>query len=499
MSKPPPKKGAKKDRGPLLAAHADCLRVGVGTAPDGQVIKGKLTAALNIWSIVLGGEEEREDVFKAGLIPLLQSLLERGDVEERHATMGCISVLALSDKHIGEVVTNRVLVAASNILLSDHARGKLPAVQLLRHCAGRQEFATKVADVSLPALVEVLKSEGLPGWGQMRQAQTHAAHTLKQLLENVEGEPPEVRQLRRIAALQAGAVAPLAAMVAYTPRMPPPSLVPAPPPPMAKKKGKAGKAKAKSSETPLGAKDAAATAAAACLRFLSLVPEFVEEFMRTGTLPALVQGLLTCGEEQAAFLTGILWEATAEAAVAEQAAAAGGVGALLHVVSKNLAGCKSGKARLAKKGDDKGKGAPKDAKDAKAREARKKALAEATNFADAAVCNATGALQHLTFQDGAKQEVALSGGVPILTACLRVSNPQTYENASGALWNVGLDVRNNLVLQAAGAPDFLARPVPDSWLTRGDTGSGEGEATEAASPPREYAAADRVFLTQQPL
>ncbi|KAG2433810.1 hypothetical protein HXX76_008167 [Chlamydomonas incerta] len=503
MSKAPAGKGksAKKDRGPLLAAHAEALRSGVGVTPDGVTVKGKLEAALNIWSMAIAGEEEREEIFKAGIAPLLQQLLERGDVEERHAAMGCVSVLALSEKHIAEVVNARVIASAAGLLVSEHARGKLPAVQLLRHCAARQEFCSKVADAALPALVEVLKSEGLPGWGQMRQAQTHAAHTLRLLLDNVEGEAPEVRQLRRIAVLQMGAVAPLAAMVAYTPRLPPPALMPAPPPVVTKKKSAASKKK-KEGETPLGAKDAAATVAAACLRYLSLVPEFVEQFMRTGTLSEVIEGLPVCGEEQAAYLTGILWEASAEAAVAEAAVAAGAVPALLHVCSRHLAGCRTGKPKAAAKKDDKKDGkagaGKKDGKDGKGGKGGSGSGAgtDPPNYADMAVCNAAGALQHLTFLDAAKQQVALRGGVPILTACLKVSNPQTYENSAGALWNVGLDVRNNLVLQAAGAPEFLAHPVPNSWLTRGESArpSAAGDEAGDASDVR-----DRVFLTQAPL
>ncbi|GIL49675.1 hypothetical protein Vafri_5971 [Volvox africanus] len=239
----------------------------------------------------------------------------------------------------------------------------------------------------------------------------------------------------------------------------------------------------------------------------------------TGTLPSIIRGLQTCGEEQAAFLTGILWETTAEAHVAAAAVAAGGVVALLHIISRNLAGCKIGKPRkssAAKAGDKKdGKGSSrtaspkKDGKDAKGGKGGKGkggsgSSAEAVNFPDAAVCNATGALQHLTFLDDAKHQVALHGGVPILNAALKVSNPQTYENASGALWNVGLDVRNSLMLQAAGAPTFLAHPVPDPWLTRGDempdSSDSDGEdgpsIPERSSPERSDAVHDRVFLTQ---
>ncbi len=82
-----------------------------------------------------------------------------------------------------------------------------------------------------------------------------------------------------------GAVVPLARMVAYAPRMPAPALVPAPPPTLGKKKGGAGakgggkKGGGKGTEVPLGSRDAAATMAAACLRFLSLVPQFLDELL----------------------------------------------------------------------------------------------------------------------------------------------------------------------------------------------------------------------------
>lgn len=62
----------------------------------------------------------------------------------------------------------------------------------------------------------------------------------------------------------------------------------------------------------------------------------------TGTLPDIIRGLQTCGEEQAAFLTGIMWEITAETPVAEAAVAVGAVTTLLHVISRNLGLCKIG-------------------------------------------------------------------------------------------------------------------------------------------------------------
>eukprot|EP00955_Chlamydomonas_euryale_P055678 356183-Chlamydomonas_euryale.AAC.2 len=87
------------------------------------------------------------------------------------------------------------------------------------------------------------------------------------------------------------------------------------------------------------------------------------------------------------------------------------------------------------------------------------------NFADVAVCSACGALHHLTFLDEAKLQLGELGSVgpAILVAASRTGNPTTYENATGALWNVGLDVSNTLQLRAAAAPAYLA--VPAGWLT----------------------------------
>lgn len=64
-------------------------------------------AALCVWSHAMMGEYEREEIFKTGCAPNLISLLDRGDAEERHGAMGCISTLALSEKHITEVVSNK--------------------------------------------------------------------------------------------------------------------------------------------------------------------------------------------------------------------------------------------------------------------------------------------------------------------------------------------------------------------------------------------------------
>ncbi len=75
-------------------------------------------------------------------------------------------------------------------------------------------------------------------------------------------------------------------------------------------------------------------------------------------------------------------------------------------------------------------------------------------------------------------QIGQYGGMAILVACLRTGDPQTYENATGALWNVGLDVKNAAALEACAAPEFLAHPLPESWLDQGDGGEDEGEDDE---------------------
>ena len=87
-----------------------------------------------------------------------------------------------------------------------------------------------------------------------------------------------------------------------------------------------------------------------------------------------------------------------------------------------------------------------------------------------------------------------------------LSNLQTYENATGALWNVGLDVKNTAALQAASAPEFLSQPVPDSWLMDHEAEVAEGEEEEEEEEgeegDQEYGEApqlalpSRFFLTQ---
>lgn len=54
-------------------------------------------------------QKQRDELFKAtGMLAGVHNLLEKGDVEDRHAAMGCLVALAESEKHFMEVVTYRV-------------------------------------------------------------------------------------------------------------------------------------------------------------------------------------------------------------------------------------------------------------------------------------------------------------------------------------------------------------------------------------------------------
>lgn len=66
----------------------------------------------------------------------------------------------------------------------------------------------------------------------------------------------------------------------------------------------------------------------------------------SGSITEFVQALLVANEEQSAYICGVLWEVTAEHEVASTIMQAGAIPALLHVISKNLGGVKSGKSEF---------------------------------------------------------------------------------------------------------------------------------------------------------
>ncbi len=55
---------------------------------------------------------QREEVFKAQVVPALVYLLERGQPEERWAACGALHALAQSEKHLTEVVSNKARAPA---------------------------------------------------------------------------------------------------------------------------------------------------------------------------------------------------------------------------------------------------------------------------------------------------------------------------------------------------------------------------------------------------
>jgi len=462
----------------------------------------KVEGAIKIWSHALLGEGQREEIFKANCLPQLIALFERGAQDERFAACGAIYALAQSDKHIAEVVNARVIAAAVVLLGGEHDRSRLPAAQLLAYLASRLEYSARVAAAALETLLAAAFLPGSgPGWGGSRPTTMHCVAALRSLVENVQGELGDAKTGRRAALIAAGAVPKLVEAVAYVPRLPLPPQVPANPPAGIGKKGKSSKPGSKKkgaagdARPPAGRKDSIATHCAAILRFLALCPGFVEELLACGSLPTLVGCLLTASEECCAYVAGILWEMSADQGVARTLVEAGAVRALLHTVSVHLAGAKAkgkGSGKSASKAKD---GASSKSKDSKAAEPP-----PAPVYADIAVCNATGALHHLSFLDAAKAQIAGLGGAPILAACLKAANMQTYENASGALWNCGLDPAGSAALLAAGVPRFLATPVPQHWILPSD----EGEAAMAELQQQQQQAAleahthsgPSFFLTQ---
>ncbi|KAL6758293.1 armadillo-type protein [Haematococcus lacustris] len=438
----------------------------------------KSEAAMCIWSHALGGELQREDIFKTQCIGFLVSMLERGQVEEKHAACGALYALAQSDKHLPEVVSPRVIQGAAALLGGDHDRSRLPAAQFLAFLAKRLEYSARVAEAALPALLAACSSGAVPGWSGSRFTALQCVTALRCLVENVQGEQTALKVLRRKALVEMGAVPTLVELVAYQPRMPDPSQVPASLPPSGRRpaslrrsksgKKKGSKGKAGDERPAAGRKDHTATQAAACLRFLALCPQFTQHLLESGSLAKLVAALRNASSEQAAFIAGILWEITADANVAQLVLEAEGVSALLHVISTNLGQSKGKRKARPKKAKSTPASASTPAKESKPDKPEAAAL---PFYPEIAVCNAAGALHHLTFLDQAKQQVGQLGA-QILALCLKSAqkarSPQTFENATGALWNCGLDAVASARLVEAGVPGYLAKPVPAHWVVAGE-------------------------------
>eukprot|EP00798_Chlamydomonas_sp_ICE-L_P025468 gene25468-11127_t len=443
-----PKKKAEESSISVTA----CCDVMKGVAPTpGAKVLSKGEACIGLWSRALEGETVREEIFKTGMAPFLLSFLEKASTEDKYAVMGGVQALARSEKHVAEIINNKVIVHAVNMLQGDHSRSKLPAAQLLSLLACRSEYSIKVADLALPSLLHVIMGEE-DGWAQCRMTQHHVLLAIKSLIENTVGENPETKHLRRMALIELGIIPVLVGLVSYMPRMPPPAIVPAPPPVISKKSAKASKkSKTSSSGYPQGRKDAIATVAAACLRFLALCPEFVDGLLGSGSLQPFVSALHSSNAEQSAYICGILWEVCAEENVATAVEECGAVPALLHVASKYLleaAVKKAGKKAKSDKKDDK-----------KKKEISSNEPPPPPNYSEIAVCNATGALHHLSFLDQAKLK--------------------TFENATGSLWNVGLDSNNTWALREAGAPAESGRALDQDY----DADPGATFLTQAPKSP----------------
>ena len=281
------------------------------------------------------GEPEREEIFKTTCIPNLHEAADKGTADEKFGAIGAISALILSEKHVAEVVTSKIIALSATMLVGSHARSRHPAAQFLSQLAQRPEYSAKVADLALIPLARALMEAG-PGWSQSLQVQLLSANNIKALVENVVGDNPEVKQSRRVTLIKLGLVPWLFNFISTAPSMPKPSEYPAPPP-----LGKSGTSKSKGGDKsyPLGRRQAIATACAACLRFLALAPGFVEQVLLSGNdLQGFVDALLTASDVQAAYISGTLWEICSDATVAGHVLKCGAVPRLLHVLSKNISG-----------------------------------------------------------------------------------------------------------------------------------------------------------------
>ncbi|WIA42913.1 hypothetical protein OEZ86_008827 [Tetradesmus obliquus] len=367
---------------------------------------------------------QKEELLKLAVLPRLLQLMEgrAADAEAAYAAAGCLAFLVQHPKWLAEVSATGALT------------NKPALVPRLEPC--------------LSTLLALLAEAGGPGWAGGRQLSTAAAGVLQALLEPSEYEPEPAKQLRRQSCLASGAVGMLLGQLQ-------------------------------------GASGPLLLSAAACLRFMALAPGAAEVLAGDPAVARqLLQLLSRGGDGVRAFVSGITWELAAAPLPAQQLLEAGAVPVLLGVVQATAAaaGAKSGKE--GSKGKKKGDSSSKDGAAGKAgqqkegskgaaagkapeagRQPASELLQDPAAAAAVALCNATGALHHLSFIDEAKQQLGQSPQLRLLVELLLrgKADSQTYDNLVGCLWNVGLLAENGPRLAAAGAPAHLVHPVPARW------------------------------------
>lgn len=290
--------------------------------------------------------------------------------------------------------------------------------KLLLTLAQNPELVPKMEAV-LPALIYALKHD-TPGWADMKKIHMVAAQTVRRLIEISDFEEEKVKQERREMLVGGGTLVPLVHMLGR------------------------GNVEAQ-------------TASSACLRFLALSPGFIPAVLEADLLPVMSQILTEAKDEPRSFICGALWDIAADPEAASALAQCGGVQALMAVVSdtsKSMLGKtkKRPEAKLAPLSAKRGVLPPPPPPDPPA---------------VVALCNATGALLHMSFLDEVKKELGEDqASLNMLVNLLKSTHLTVYDNVVGTLWNLAMDPANQQALKSAHAPKYLISPVPSRWLNR---------------------------------
>ncbi|KAF8057627.1 Glo1 [Scenedesmus sp. PABB004] len=375
-------------------------------------------AVAAVWAQVLQSDAKRDELLKLGGAPRLLAVAEAGDADAAaaHAAAGCLAGLALHPRWLAELtgsgaLVSRLAACCLALLRGRHDRSRLPACQLLLALSRQPACVARLAPC-LPVLLELLAggAGGGPGWAGRRELATAAAGVLAALLEPSEWEPQEARQARRAACLASGVTQGLLAQLP-------------------------------------GASGAMRLAAAACLRFVALAPGAADALAGDpGAARQLLALLGDAGGGQLgvhALVSGMCFELSVVPRAAQQLLAAGAVPALLAVVGAAASAAAPGSRPVLE------------------------LLRDAGAAAGIALANASGALHHLSFLDGAKAELgAHADGLSALVGLLAGAPGGACDNARRVLWNAGLLLDNGAALARAGAPRHIAQPVPPRRFMR---------------------------------
>eukprot|EP00241_Pyramimonas_parkeae_P001848 CAMPEP_0114253164 /NCGR_PEP_ID=MMETSP0058-20121206/16240_1 /TAXON_ID=36894 /ORGANISM="Pyramimonas parkeae, CCMP726" /LENGTH=429 /DNA_ID=CAMNT_0001367179 /DNA_START=240 /DNA_END=1526 /DNA_ORIENTATION=+ len=376
-----------------------------------QLILTRGEAAYYVWRQAITGDDKRQEIArKFACIPWLLQLISGTDNFTKHSAIGCLQFLAHSED-LRELIIQRgygdkALGNVVKMLEGDHDRTRVRAAALLYQVCQVADIVFMLKDY-LRVVVHLLQPQPHK-WAGGEDARAFAAGILRCFAhcdynDDFKNSLPEGQTMKG-ALVAEGVVKPLVELMMTGNTM-------------------------------------AQTESVSLLAVLSEEEGVALEILEMGGLPTLVR-LLEKGQDEArAHAAGVILLIAVEPEYMDMIAQAGAIAPLVNLLSppddRGL--------QLVKKTKTKRKGA---------------ALPPAIELG---MQNAAGALRHLSFHDPCIKPIVEAKAIQPLVKLLDSRNVQTFQHATGVLYNIALDAQHYEELVAAKAPEYLTRPLHQRW------------------------------------